>query len=357
VAGFAMVRYYCYACLIMNEFLSVSAFLGTEIDARAIKSALDLGIIDALDAGGATLPGLRAGKGVNPAGLELLADLLEVNGVVARRGDLLELTPAFRTALKFRDLLESRIAFADLVWPDIHELFTPLLTDLPQFMARSKVFDLFRYDRCMEVTPENLQATSVWTRFTTCLTKYESAAALDPVDIKSVRTFIDLGGNTGEFALQVCRRNPTIEAIVVDLPVVCALGRNHVAAAPDKAAAARVSFYPADMRSDDLPPPADLVSFKSVLHDWPDTDAERLLERAHGLLRPGGRLLIFERGPIKLRGKRMPYAMAPDLVFLHFLRPADLYLRKLTQLGFVSVEHRRVELDMPFHLIVARRPE
>jgi SAM-dependent methyltransferase len=339
------------------EFLSVSAFLGTEMDARAIKSALDLGIIDSLDAGGTTLSALQAGKGVNPAGLQLLIDLLEVNGVVARTGSLLELTPAFRKALKFRDLLESRIAFADLVWPDIHELFSQLLTDLPQFMARSRVFELFRYDRCMEVTPENLRATSIWTRFTTCLTKYESAPLLDAVEVQSVRSFIDLGGNTGEFALQVCRRNPRLEAIVVDLPVVCALGRSHIAASADKAAASHVSFFPTDMRGDDLPLPADLVSFKSVLHDWPDADAERLLERAYGLVRPGGRLLIFERGPIELRGRRISYAMAPDLVFLHFLRPADLYLRKLAQLGFVSIEHRRLELDMGFHLIVARRPQ
>jgi SAM-dependent methyltransferase len=339
------------------EFLCVSAFLSTEMDARAIKSAMELGVVDALSGDGAvSLPVLAAEGRINPVGLRVLIDLLEVNGVVARTGDLIELTPAFRSALRFRDLLESRIAFADLVWPDIHGLFTPLLTDLPQFMARSKVFDLFRYDRCIEVTPENLEATSAWTRFTTCLTKYEAPAALDAVDFAAVRRFIDLGGNTGEFALQVCKRNALVEAIVVDLPVVCALGQKHISAAADKGDAARIAFFPTDMRSQALPAPADLVAFKSVLHDWPDADAEHLLERAHALVKPGGRLLIFERAPIDMRGRRIPYVMAPDLVFLHFLRSADIYLKKLAQLGFVSIEHRQVELDVPFHHIVARRP-
>jgi SAM-dependent methyltransferase len=339
------------------EFLRVSAFLSTEMDARAIKSAMELGIFDALSAGAAvSLPSFAAERPVNPIGLRVLIDLLEVNGVVARTGDLVELTPAFRAVLRFRDLLETRIAFADLVWPDIHSLFTSLLTDLPQFMACSKVFDLFRYDRCIEVTSENLAATSAWTRFTTCLTKYEAPVALDAVDIAAVRRFIDLGGNTGEFALQVCQRNPRVEAIVVDLPVVCALGQKHISANADVAAAARIAFFSSDMRSQALPAAADLVAFKSVLHDWPDADAEQLLERAHALVRPGGRLLIFERAPIDMRGRRIPYVMAPDLVFLHFLRPADLYLRKLTELGFVSIEHRQVELDMQFHHIVARRP-
>jgi SAM-dependent methyltransferase len=341
-----------------HDFLSVNAFLSTEMDARAIKSAIELGIIDTLASKGASaLPSLVAGRQLNPVGLRLLIDLLEVNNVVARTGDLIELTPDFKTALRFRDLLECRIAFSDLVWSDVHDLFTPLLVDLPQFMARSAIFELFRYDRCIDVTPANLDATAVWTRFTTCLTKYEAGAALEAIDIDSAGTFIDLGGNTGEFALQVCKRNANTRATVVDLPVVCALGERHITSAANESEASRITFFPADMRHDVLPAAGDLVSFKSVLHDWPDADAERLLERAYALVRPGGRLLIFERAPFEIRGKRIPYAMVPELLFLHFLRPADLYLKKLTELGFVSIEHRCVELDMAFHLIVARRPQ
>jgi SAM-dependent methyltransferase len=338
------------------EFLSVNQFLDTEMDARAIKSAMELGLIDALSGGPAVLSSFAAERAINPVGLRLLVEMLEANGVILRTGDLVELTPQFAAVLRFRDLLESRIAFADLVWPDIHALFTSMLVDLPQFMARSKVFDLFRYDRCVEVTPENLAATSVWTRFTTCLTRYEAEAVLDAVDLKSVTTLIDLGGNTGEFAVQLCRRHPDIAAVVVDLPVVCELGRRHVTASTSAALAARVRFFPADMRKDALPEAADLVSFKSVLHDWPDADAERLLERGCHAVRPGGRLLIFERSPIELKGRKVPYSMAPDLVFLHFLRPAALYLATLARLGFEAIEHRQIELDIGFHLISARRP-
>jgi SAM-dependent methyltransferase len=339
------------------EFLSVNRFLVTEMDARAIKSAIELGLIDLLSSNGpSALQAFSAERGINPVGLKLLTDMLEVNEVITRNGDLIELTSAFAKALRFRDLLESRIAFADLVWPDIHLLFTPLLVDLPQFMARSTVFDLFRYDRCIDVTPDNLRATSAWTKFTTCLTRYEAAAVLDQVDVAPESTFVDLGGNTGEFALQVCRRNPNVTAAVVDLPVVCALGKAHLAATASPDEIERIAFFPSDMRSHALPAAADLVSFKSVLHDWPDADAERLLERACGIVRPGGRLLIFERGPIDIRGRRISYAMAPDLVFLHFLRPADLYLTRLAQLGFEDIQYRRIELDIGFHLIVARRP-
>jgi SAM-dependent methyltransferase len=340
------------------EFLCVNRFLGTELDARAIKSAFELGVLDNLEsAGSMSMTELAAAADVEPKILRLLLDMLEVNDVVVRTGDVVTLTSGFKSALRFSDLLEVRIAFADLVWPDIHNLFTPLLTDLSQFMTLSKVFDLFRYDRCREVTPGNLQLAGMWTRFTTCLTKYESAPALDAIDLNSVTDFIDLGGNTGEFARQVCMRNPTVKATVVDLPVVCALGRDHIAANADVGTAERITFFPANMLSDPLPAAADLVAFKSVLHDWPDDEAEKLLERAFALVRPGGRLVIFERAPIELAGKRIPYVMAADLVFLHFFRPADLYMNKLQALGCASIDCRRIQLDIGFHLIVAHRPK
>ena len=339
-----------------RDHLCVNDFLSTELDARAIASALELGVIDLMLRGPCSLAKLSAERRLSQRGLLLLVDMLEANGVVSRRDDDVDLTAGFRAALRFRDLLEARIAFADRVWPDIHALFTPLLNDLPQFMARSKTFELFRYDRCFEVTEENLAATRKWTIFTTCLTKYESGAALDAIDLGGVRNFIDLGGNTGEFALQLCRRNSAVQATVVDLPVVCELGRRHIAEAGKPLEAARIAFFPTDMRTGALPPPADLVSFKSVLHDWPEEDARRLIERAAALVRPGGRIMIFEREPIDVRGRRIPYALAPDLVFLHFPRTADLYLRTLHGLGFSAIERHRVALDVGFHLILARRP-
>jgi SAM-dependent methyltransferase len=317
--------------------LAVMRYLQTEFDARAIRAALDFGWIDRPE---------RAGEIAEP-GRGLLLGLLAANGVFAR--DRLALTPEFRETLRFRDLLEARIAFADLVWPDIHKLFAPLLADLPQFMARSRTFDLFRYDRAQKLNAENRRATEAWTRFTTVLTRYEAPAALDAVDLDGVETFLDLGGNTGEFAQHVCRRAGA-SALVVDLPVVCAIGRDHVAES-----GARVAFHAADFRRDPLPGPADLVSFKSVLHDWPDADARALLARAREAVRPGGRLMIFERAPLVFSG-RPAYGLAPDLAFLHFLRPARLYLDTLRELGFVDIELRIIALEVDFHLILARRP-
>ena len=339
------------------KYLCVNDFLTTEMHARALRSALDFGLIDRLlNEGAQQREPLMEACGLNPIGFALLIDMLEGNGVVENHGGRISLSLAFRAALEFRELLEARIAFADLVWPDIHGLFAELLSSPREFMARSRTFDLFRYDRCVTLTPQNLAATRVWTKFTTCLTRYEADVALAEVDFAPVRDVVDMGGNTGEFALRICRGHPDIRATVVDLPVVCEIGREHIAAQGERGEGSRISFFPADMRTMALPAPADLVSFKSVLHDWPDGEAAKLIARAATLVRPGGRMLIFERAPIEAKGRAITYVMAPDLVFLHYLRPESLYLQTLEGLGFEIVTHRRLELDLGFHLIVARRP-
>src|SRR5262249_50025800 len=95
-------------------------------------------------------------------GRQLLLNLLGANDVVVVRDGRVSLTEQFRAALQFRDLLEAKLSFAAWVADDVKNLFPALLDDLPTFMQRSKTFNLFRYDRCLQVTPENVDFTRKW---------------------------------------------------------------------------------------------------------------------------------------------------------------------------------------------------
>jgi SAM-dependent methyltransferase len=327
---------------------SVNEFLRTEIEARALALAFSRGLIDALADGGGNF------NAFSPQASQLLARLLTTANVVVRDGDRLRLSETFTQALAFRDLLEARLWFCNLVAPDVHQLFEQLLTDIPQFMARSKVFELFRYDRALEVTADNLAFTAQWVGYTTALTRYEAPAGLDRLELGGRGRLLDVGGNSGEFARQAVEAMPGLEAAVFDLPVVCELGRRHLAGT---AGADRVSFIAGDLRGDGLPPGQDVVSFKSVLHDWPDRETRDFLRKAFEALAPGGMLVIFERGEIDVGDEPLPYWMVANLVFLPFFRKAEIYRGWLGELGFADIEMTGVELEMPFHLIVARKPE
>lgn len=330
----------------------VDRFLETEIESRALALALSRGLVDLL-AGrqSAARSDIYRLAQMPETAFDFFLQLLASNGVV-RGEDPLRLTPDFREALAHRDLLEAKLWFANLVAPDVHGLFAELLSDIPQFMARAQVFELFRYDRCMEVTPENLAATARWVGYTSTLTRYEAPACLDRLNLAGHRRILDVGGNSGEFARQVCERNPSMEATVFDLPVVCALGRRHVSGSPQ---AARITFKDGDFRRDRLPAGHDIISFKSVLHDWPQDDAATFMREAAAALEPGGRMVIFERMPIEPADTRLPYSMVANLVFLPFFRKPDFYAVELDKLGFIDISVQSVGIEMPFALITARK--
>ena len=188
-------------------------------------------------------------------------------------------------------------------------------------------------------------------RLTSTLTRYEARACMQLHDFGRYRRMLDIGGNSGEFILQLCRKFPELHGTVLDLPLVCEIGMEHVLAEPEHP---RITFVKADIRNDPLPAGYDLVTFKSMLHDWPEEEADRFITKAARSLSPGGTLLIFERGPIQARTTAPPFSMLPILLFFRSYRLPAVYMRRFEALGLQDIELREIELDTPFFLVTAR---
>lgn len=332
-----------------DEYLCVDDFLGDSVSARALATAFEVGLVDLLAAHGPrTTEEARARSGADPPGFTLLVGLLTAGGVVARAGERLDLTPAFRTALRYRDLLEAKLEFAHWAALDVSVLLTALIRSPDEFQRRARIFDLFDYGRCYDFSPESVGRTRRWMRITTALTRYEAPACLRHHDFRGYGRLLDIGGNSGEFALQICRRHPEIRASIVDLPLVCRIGQEHVRHWPE---ADRIDFIPGNAFTDPLPQGFDLISFKSMLHDWPDAQTGRILERAAGLLTPGGTLLIFERAPLSVPVGPVPHWLTPFLVFFRSFRAPGFYAERMAALGLQAIRIQTIPLDMPFSLV------
>jgi SAM-dependent methyltransferase len=338
------------------DYLCVDAFMADAVGARALASAFETRVIDdLLRHQPCAAADMAARLRLEPRGLALLLSMLRANDVVVGEAGALRLSEAFASALAYRDLIEAKLQFCRLVAPDFFELFTVLLTAPDAFFERARLFELFSYERCFEPTPENLAMTSRWVEITTALTRYEAPVLLRHHDFSPFRRMLDVGGNSGELALQVCRSNPAIEVTVCDLPLVCDLGAAHVGATPE---GGRIAFLKIGPDAAALPGGCDLVTFKSMLHDWPDAHADAFLARAHAALEPGGRLLIFERGafdPALLGAAQLPYSLIPVLLFFRSYRTAGDYTRRLQQAGFHNIRVEPVMLEMPFILITAAK--
>lgn len=111
------------------------------------------------------------------------------------------------------------------------------------------------------------------------------------VDFSSTGRLLDVGGCSGCFSLALCRRHPSLQATVMDLPAVCQVTADLVDGA---GLSDRVGTVALDMFRSDWPPGHDAVLLSNILHDWrPDTCAE-LLRRAFAALPPGGTVNVHE---------------------------------------------------------------
>jgi hypothetical protein len=335
-------------------YLEVDRFLDTMAGAQALATAFELGLIDGLAAGARPAAGLAHQFHAEPPGFDLLLGLLAGSGVVVISQDgTTRLSDRFLAALTYRDLLEAKLDMLNVAVPDLLLGLTDLVREERRFMSHSRMFQVFDYARASTPGAENSEWTRRWVRYTTALTKYEAHACLDRHDFSRYRQLLDVGGNSGEFAAQICQRHTQLHATVLDLPVVCQIGAAHLRGRPE---AARINFLAADARTDPWPETIDAVSFKSVLHDWPDREATLFLTRARAALRPGGTLVIFERTRMPLADAPLSYAATPMLLFARTFRDDSWYRARLDELGFTGVRTQHVTLDTPFMIVEASAP-
>lgn len=343
-----------YSYLVANQFLCNFSVT------QALSAAFTIKLIDLLIESSLTVDELIAKTSADAHGMKYLLGMLEEGNIISR-GEVADedvsLSSAFVQALPYRDFIEAQIAFTNLVANDIVSLLPLLLESSEKFMSEAALFELFDYSRAIESTEENLIFTRRWMHFTTALTRYEAKVCCSHHDFSQYRTMMDIGGNSGEFVLQICKRFPDLKATVVDLPLVCDIGREHVDSFADKPSQSlRIDFYKANALVDTLPKDMDLISFKSILHDWPEPAVIQFIRNAIDSLRPGGKLLIFERDCIDPNADVTPYYLLPMLLFFRSFRSPALYQAIFEAQGLVDISIEHLQLETPFYLVTATKP-
>ena len=107
------------------------------------------------------------------------------------------------------------------------------------------------------------------------------------VDFSVHQSVLDAGGGTGELAFALLRAYPDLEATVMDRPEVVETART-----PEDLRS-RCRFVEGDLFKQ-WPAVSDAVILARVVHDWPDRDALRILERARDAMSENAMLYVAE---------------------------------------------------------------
>jgi DNA-binding transcriptional ArsR family regulator len=140
------------------------------------------------------------------------------------------------------------------------------------------------------------------------LLRLDVDAIVAAIDLAGCRTLVDVGGGAGDLLVAMLAANPDVAGVLVERPALAEAARVAIAAS---AVAARARVVAGDF-FDALPAHADAYVLKSVLHNWRDGDARRILARCAAALRPrASRLFVVERLlPARLDASPRHQAMA-----------------------------------------------
>jgi len=247
--------------------------------------AATLRIADHLAAGVTEIGALAAAAGCDAGALDSLLGHLVSKGVFTipaaghfALNDAAQglLNPAMLIGLDL-DRIGGRFAYA---WgtllsyvrtgrPAYHEIFgRPFWDDLDAHPALAASFDALIGPTGHGTPDPNFQITGGW---------------------DAVRTVTDVGGGTGALLAEILRAHPAMRGTLVDQTRTVALAPSifQAAGVADRVSLVAQSFF------DPLPAGADLYLLKSVINDWPDTEALAILRRCAEAARPAGRVVVL----------------------------------------------------------------
>jgi hypothetical protein len=119
----------------------------------------------------------------------------------------------------------------------------------------------------------------------------ETTAIMDAYTFPENGTVVDVGGGQGTLLAALLTAHPHLRGVLFDQPAVVAEADRIFV---DAGVRARATVVGGDFFSE-IPSGANVYMLKSVLHNWADGDAERILQCIRRAIPQDARLLIAER--------------------------------------------------------------
>ncbi|MFW5921500.1 MAG: methyltransferase [Polyangiales bacterium] len=328
-------------------FCVVDHFLSDLTQLTLLSAAFDLGLVELLEKRAPlSVAQIREQLDLDRRTHRLFIDGLVGMDVLREVEAGLTLTDRFRRALEYRDLMDVTIELGMMSARDVVSGLPTLVRDRRRYLEEAGLFRFFHYVPGESWTEDELEDTRRWVSAISTLTRYESQIVLAAHDFRKYRRVLDVGGNSGELVRQICGAIHQIEGTVIDLPIVCEVGRRMT---EGHAAQERIRFVGTDVREQSFPAGQDLVVFKSVLHDWDKSVAQRLIERARACLAPGGCVMVVEKRPVDFRGHDRWSDRLMWFPYYAWRRAPQRYARMMEQAGLTDV---RIDADLPRELSI-----
>jgi hypothetical protein len=255
--------------------------------ARGVYVAAEMGIADLLNDGPKRIEELAEATGAHSQSLHRLLRMLAGSGFFAEDSSgRFELTPpaallrsgvpgSLRDAVRLVGDITGEGKWWNL-WGDLQRC---VMTGEPEF---DRVYGTDFYTHLAGTPVENRW----WSKGVASFAAAENVAIVNSYDFAPFRRIVDAGGGRGGFLAEILKRNPTINAVLYDHPLIVQ--------EPEYLAAAGVLDRCELIGGNFLqfvPQGADAYIMKRILMDWDDEDCVKMLRLCRDAMTEGGRVL------------------------------------------------------------------
>jgi hypothetical protein len=138
-----------------------------------------------------------------------------------------------------------------------------------------------------EYVTRHPEVASVFNDAMTAFSAGMGMAIASAYDFTGVDCLVDVGGGHGQLLATIMAQYGSMRGVLLDVPHVVAGARAVIEPLASRIEVVGGDFFQAVPR-------AGAYIMKSVLHDWSDADATRILQSVHRAASPGARLLVAE---------------------------------------------------------------
>jgi SAM-dependent methyltransferase len=252
----------------------------------ALKSAIELEVFTAIDAGDSTAAAIAKRSGAAERGMRILCDYLTVVGLLKKSGSAYQLTPESAAFLSKRSPAYLGTTAGFLLLPELRRNFD----DLTEAVRRGGVSAAGN-----TVADEN----PIWVEFARAMAPMMMPAAHGIADLVagsstgSIRV-LDLAAGHGMFGITLAERNPLAEIVAVDWAPVLTVAQEN---ARHAGVQDRYRMLAGDAFKVDFGEGYDVALVTNFLHHFDQATCTRFLQKINHALKPGGRVVILEFVP------------------------------------------------------------
>jgi SAM-dependent methyltransferase len=263
------------------DFTRLMGMAGGHAEARAIQTALKLGLFEALHPDERDSDALAATIHCERRATMLLANALVALGLLRKSVGHYALTDSARRFLLERspEYLGGMILFDEALWSTWGKLEESIRSGQPARtpdMYQSHPDETGRFIRGMD-SLVRARGDAVWTAQT--------------LDLSWARTVADLGGGPGTYLIEFLRRWPHLRGILFDLPATLEVTRRFVNGHGGELRE-RLALHELDYNLSEIPGPLDVIFMSNIIHSENEAANAELVAKCFRALVPGGLLVV-----------------------------------------------------------------